>query len=54
MMTDKELAAMANDFVRHPGSVFTLEIVHGDDSGAAHSRAYVSFDPLRDRTRRIH
>jgi hypothetical protein len=48
MMTDHELAAMASDFLRHPGAVFNLELVHKADSSEALSRAYVLFVTERE------
>jgi hypothetical protein len=49
MMTDAELACMANDFTHHRGAIFVLELVHADDSSCVHSHAVVHYNPLRDR-----
>jgi hypothetical protein len=42
LMTDAELGNMANQFSEIPGSVFTLTIIHQEDSRQCVSRAVVT------------
>jgi len=43
MMTDDELARMANSFTGHLGAVFTLTLSHDEEDHTTHSNAFVEW-----------